>query len=240
LIQINTAGKSGRIRYRLAEMHLIHDLRLVLIALTACLSAWQQRSAEASLPPELDQAKRLLETARALTDERLVSRFLRPVAPYFDVNALVYDFAAIVATIVGPEIDVRIKLGTGDARIYAQRADIERILLNLAFNAAAAMPAGGSLLIDTEVIENTTGAANSPPGNLRLTIRDTGRGMSEAELQRAMDPTAAPKLDGTGVGLACVAQILTRLGGVLAIESRHGHGTVVSILLPLADDHKIH
>jgi signal transduction histidine kinase len=221
-------------------MHLIHDVRIVLMSIAACLSALHQRSAQPSLAPELDQANRLLDTARALIDERLVSRSLQPLAPYVDVNALLRDLDAVLATIVGPGISVRTKLGTGDTRIYAQRADIERILLNVAFNAAAAMPAGGSLLIDTEVIEKTTGGKDSSHGKLRLTIRDTGRGMSEAELQRVIDPLAQPKLDGTGLGLACVSLILTRLGGQLAIESRQSHGTLVSILFPLADDHQIH
>ncbi len=150
------------------------------------------------------------------------------------------DLDAVLTTIVGPGINVRTKLGTGDTRIYAQRADIERILLNVAFNAAAAMPSGGSLLIDTEVIENSTGAADSPYGNLRLTIRDTGAECQRPSCMRVIDPMAQPRLDGTGLGLACVSLILTRLGGRLAIESRRYHGTLVSILLPLADDHQIH
>ncbi len=115
-----------------------------------------------------------------------------------------------------PALTYARRLAPATPAIYAQRADIERILLNVAFNAVAAMPAGGSLLIDTEVIENTTGAVESPSGDLRLTIRDTGRGMSEAELQRVIDPLAKPRLDGTGLGLACVSLILTRLGGQLA------------------------
>ena len=216
-------------------MHLIHDLRLVLTSISACLEALHRRSAQPSPPPEIDQANRLLETGRNLVDELLVSRSLRPLAPYVDVNTLVHDLEAILASIVGPGISIRTKLGPGHARIYAQRADIERILLNVVFNAAAAMPSGGSLLIETEVIENTTGAADPPYGSLRLTVRDTGHGMSETELHRVIDPMVKPKQDGTGLGLACVSLILTRLGGHFTIESRRYHGTVVSILLPLAD-----
>ena len=216
-------------------MHLIHDLRLVLISISACLDALQRRPEQQPLPAEIDQANRLLETGRALIEELLVSRSLKPLAPYVDVNALLHELETVLATIVGPGISIRIKLGAGNARIYAQRADIERILLTVVFNAAAAMPSGGSLLIDTEVIENSTGAADPPHGSLRVTIRDTGHGMSETELHRVIDPMVKPKLDGTGLGLACVSLILTRLGGQLSIESRRYNGTVVSIMLPLAD-----
>ena len=219
-------------------MHLIHDLRLVLISITACLSALHRRSGQQSPPPELDQANRLLETGRALIDEVLVSRSLKPIVPFVDVNAVLHDLDGAIATIVGPAIAVRTRLGTGNTGIYGQRADVERILLNVAFNAAAAMPSGGSLLIDTEVIENTGGSADSPHGSVQLTIRDTGRGMSDEELRRVIDPMAKPRLDGTGLGLACVALILTRLGGRLAIESGRDNGTLVSVLLPLADAHQ--
>jgi signal transduction histidine kinase len=212
-------------------MHLIHDLRLVLISLAACLTALHRRS-QPSPPRELDEASRLLDTGLALLNELLVNRTLKPIAPHADVNLLLHEFAAILSTVVGPDIDVRVKLGAGDTRIYAQPVDVERIVLNIALNAATAMPSGGSLQIETEVIANP---ASSPAGHVQLTIRDTGHGMSERELARAIDPYAQPTLDGRGIGLASVALILTRLGGRLAIESRRDHGTLVTILFPLAD-----
>ena len=131
------------------------------------------------------------------------------------------------------------------SRIYGQRVDIERIMFNLVFNAMAAMPNGGALTIDTDIVEAAkdekwTGAV-PPFGNLQLTIRDSGRGMTELELAKAMNPMAKPRQDGTGLGLACILLILTRLGGTVSIDSDQHCGTAVTILLPLSPSgHQVH
>jgi len=211
-------------------MHLFHDLRLILDSVGTCLRAFEQRSAPPSLPPEIDHAHHLLDTAQALLAEVLVSRSLKPIAPHVDLNAVLRNFGPILSTIVGPGINVRVTLAAGDPRVYGQRAEVERILLNLSQNAAAAMPSGGLLWIDTEVADN---AAGTP--DVRLTIRDTGYGMSEATLQAVLAPATKPRLDGKGFGLACIAAVVTRLGGRMAVDSRRYNGTLVTILLPLAD-----
>jgi signal transduction histidine kinase len=214
-------------------MHLIHDVRIVLMALKSCLEALRKRSRPARAA-ELDQADRLLGLAVTLVDELLVNRDLKAIAPSVDVNGIVEALDAVMMTLAGFDVGVSTRLGAKDSRVYAQRGDIERILLNAAFNAVAAMPTGGTLLIDTDTTDNA-GATESRFGNLLLTIRDTGHGMSDAELARAIDPHAVPKPDGSGLGLASIALILTRLGGRMAIESEPGKGTLVSILIPLAD-----
>jgi signal transduction histidine kinase len=214
-------------------MHLLHDLRLVLTSIGACLTTLQRRSPSQSLAPEIDQVHHLLETGHALVDEVLVSSAIRPIAPHVDLNAVLRGLVPILATIVGPGIDIRITIGEGDARVYGRRADVERILLNVADNSAKAMPSGGVLIIETELID-ATGVAVAPD-SLQLTILDNGPGVPEPVLHAAIDPAVKPRLDGTGFGLACVATTVARLGGRLAIESRRGRGTLVSILLPLAE-----
>ena len=216
-------------------MHLIHDLRLVLVAISNCLEARRENLKAGPLPAEIRHLSRLLQTAIAMTDELLVSRSLHPSSPFVDVNSLLQDLDAVVATLVGPDVAVRTKLGALESRVYAQPLDLERILLNAIFNAVAAMPSGGALSIETEMIPATasSSATSAPYGNLQLTIRDTGRGIPESQIADVIDPLAKPRQDGSGLGLASVALILTRLGGSFMIESRPEEGTMIRITLPL-------
>ena len=214
-------------------MYLIHDLRLVFMSILSCIEEIRQLSTDRSLPDELRQAHHLAETGLALVNEVLVPRARQPIAPSVEVNHILGELKTVLMTITGRDIDVSIRLADGDTRVYAQRADLERILLNVAFTAAAAMPRGGSLQIDTELVDEAD-MSHAPVGHVLLTIRDDGCGMSDAQLARALDPAAAPELNGSGVGLASVALVLERLGGKLAIASELGSGTKVSILIPLA------
>jgi len=226
-------------------MHLIHDLRLVLAAIASCLEMLRKQYEGQPMPHEVDNISRFVDSGFAMVDELLVSGALRPSAPFVDVNTLLEDFDPALSTVAGSDIKLQTTLVAPESRIYGQRVDIERILLNLVFNAVAAMPGGGALSIETDVTQsplNEKWSGATPPfGNLRLTIRDTGRGMSDSELEKAMNPMAKPRQDGTGLGLACILLILTRLGGTLSIDSRPESGTAVTILLPLSPaGHQIH
>jgi len=65
--------------------------------------------------------------------------------------------------------------------------------------------------------------------------------MTELELAKAMNPMAKPRQDGSGLGLACILLILTRLGGTVSIDSQPDHGTTVTVLLPLSPaGHQVH
>ncbi len=216
-------------------MHLIHDLRLVLLSIAACLEAKGGR--RASAPPETAHSLRLLDIGLNITDEMLMSSCTRPPVTYIDVNTVLEDLDAVISTIVGPAIVVTTKVGALDSRVHAQRIDIERIVLNLVLNAAAAMPSGGVLTIETESdFDGRKPAPDSIPsfGTLRIRVRDTGRGMSDSQLLRVVDPMAAPRPDGSGLGLASVALILTRLAGTLAISCDDPPGTLVTVSLPLS------
>jgi len=214
-------------------MYVIHDLRLVLMSILACIEEIRQLSSDRSLPDELRQASHLVETGLALVNEVLVPRVRKPIAPSVEVNQILEDLETILTTITGRNIDVSISLADGDTRVYARRAELECILLHVAFNAAAAMPRGGSLLIDTELVDEAD-VSDAPSGHLLLTIRDDGCGMSDEQMARALDPVTTPTPTGSGVGLASVALVLARLGGKLAIASELGSGTKISILIPLA------
>ena len=116
------------------------------------------------------------------------------------------------------------------------------VVLNLVRNAAQAMPEGGrmELSCDFPVAPGEPPwwpvdlRAEPEPPWLRITIRDTGRGMDQETLERAFDPyfTTKPAGEGTGLGLPAVYGAVEAMGGRVWLESRPGEGTRAHVLLP--------
>lgn len=121
---------------------------------------------------------------------------------------------------MGPKIDVRYELlATG--WILVDRNQMENAILNLALNARDAMASGGTITF-------------GPGPYMRLTVSDSGVGMSPEVRERAFDPffTTKPFGEGTGLGLSTAAGFVAQSGGTLTIESAPNKGTTVSIFLP--------
>jgi CheY-like chemotaxis protein len=102
------------------------------------------------------------------------------------------------------------------------------------------MPAGGNLTLSAEDVVVTNGGPDAPstlsPGRyIRLRVGDDGEGMDPATLARAVEPffTTKPLGKGTGLGLSMARGFAEQSGGALAVESRRGEGTVVTLWLPL-------
>jgi signal transduction histidine kinase len=117
----------------------------------------------------------------------------------------------------------------GDGRIYADELALQQIMLNLIGNAAKFTPAGGQIAITL---------ARTPDGGSTLAITDTGIGMDEKGIRKALEPfgqatlTARPRGSGSGLGLTIVTRLVEAHGGRFAIDSAPGYGTTVRIWLP--------
>ena len=113
---------------------------------------------------------------------------------------------------------------------------LEMAILNIAVNARDAMPDGGTLRISLEAdtVEHQNRANLKPGRYLRLSVSDTGVGMDEATMARAVEPFFSTKGvgKGTGLGLSMVHGLAAQLGGALAIQSRIGLGTNIELWLP--------
>jgi signal transduction histidine kinase len=122
----------------------------------------------------------------------------------------------------------------------ADKAGLERALLNLCLNAGEAMPDGGVVALDArEALLGPLVAANlglSPGLYVKFTVRDTGVGMSPATLARAQEPyfTTKAASGGSGLGLASVRAFAAGCGGALSLASREGDGVTAAIYLPAA------
>ena len=118
--------------------------------------------------------------------------------------------------------------------IRGDYGELEAAVMNLAFNARDAMPEGGEISVRVCAERVTSEAFGLTPGlYAKVSVADTGIGMSPALRERAPEPffTTKPPGKGTGLGLASVKGFVERAGGALRIDSEQGHGTVVTLWL---------
>src|SRR4029078_9713245 len=120
------------------------------------------------------------------------------------------------------------------ARIDANQ--LELAILNLAINARDAMPDGGRIDIGVAEYQPKRDQALAPGRYLRLSVADTGSGMSPEILKRALAPFFSTKQvgKGTGLGLSMVHGLAVQLGGTLQLTSTVGKGFCATLVLPVA------
>ncbi len=197
----------------------------------------------------LAQVQHLLSAAEHGKDLTLqLTAFMqnRPILPCdFDLNLVVRKMHAMLARLLGDQVEIRLRLDSNAAYIRADPCQIEQVIMNLALNARDAMPDGGGLVFETasrELVEHVANLpadslsiASVPPGNyVVLSVVDTGTGMNEETKSRLFEPFYTTKADrgGIGLGLSNVHRIVLASGGHIAVKSEVGHGTTFSIFWP--------
>ena len=163
------------------------------------------------------------------------SRSQRMAVGPVDLQQLFNGMNGLIAQSVGPTVDVRTELDPDARMVMSDANQLELALLNLAVNARDAMPAGGKLIIAAR--RATAVDKHLPKGAyVRLSVTDTGVGMSEDVRVRAVEPffTTKPVGQGTGLGLSQVYAVARESGGAFEIESELSQGTTVHLTLPLA------
>ena len=138
---------------------------------------------------------------------------------------------------LGPRVELRLDIPQGlpPARIDANQ--LELAILNLAINARDAMPDGGRIDIRVAEYQAKQRCRRWRPGRyLKLSVVDTGSGMSPEILKRAIEPffSSKPVGKGTGLGLSMVHGLAVQLGGALQLTSTVGKGTCATLVLPVA------
>lgn len=144
-----------------------------------------------------------------------------------DVNALVRETVATAPVPDHARVDPH--LGSNVPVVTADRIVLRRILENLLRNAIESLDAeSGIVSVTTEVVPGE----NDVPPAVRITVADTGKGMSPVERDRAFEAFYTTKPDGSGLGLTIVRRLVLDLGGRVRIESANGHGTAFVVELP--------
>jgi two-component system cell cycle sensor histidine kinase/response regulator CckA len=197
------------------NVHLLHDLP----------------PGDPEYPQLLDDIRDAAERAAALTRQLLTFSRKQPTRPVpLDLNEVVGGLASMLRRLIGERIAVHSRLAALPVRVRADRGQLEQVVMNLAVNAKDAMPDGGTLTIATE--------EEVGQGRLaRLTVTDTGCGMTDEVKRHLFEPffTTKDVGKGTGLGLATVYGIVQQAGGSIDVDSAVGAGTTFTIRLPWCD-----
>lgn len=160
-----------------------------------------------------------------------------------DMNALVADVHKLLRRTIPEHITLTLDLDAVLEPVRADPGQLEQVVLNLALNAADAMPEGGQLRFTTSVVDVDARFAKrrSPmtPGRyIQLLVRDTGQGMSLETQARIFEPFFTTKAQGkgTGLGLATVYGIVKQSGGFIWVTSEEGKGTTFEIYFPAVNE----
>jgi len=168
--------------------------------------------------------------AAALTGQLLAFARRQPLQPeVIDVNALIRGMTELFDRTLGERISVETDLPASECAVEADRAQLESALLNIAVNARDAMSDGGQLSIATTLYHDAKAGMM-----VAIAVTDTGAGMDEDTLNRAIEPFFTTKSTGkgTGLGLSQVYGFATQSGGDVRISSTPDKGTTVTLLLP--------
>jgi PAS domain S-box-containing protein len=196
-----------------------------------------------TLDADIAEIAKVANRAARLTRQLLVFSRRGAFKPeVVDLNAIVVDTQTLLHRTIGETIILETELAADLPCAKADRAQIEQVLMNLAVNARDAMANGGTLRIKTAILEPNSERAHQHGIGLgpyvRLTVSDTGCGMSRTVSDRAFEPFFTTKGDrgGSGLGLATVYGIVTQAGGYVVISSKPERGTSVDVMLPATDE----
>jgi two-component system cell cycle sensor histidine kinase/response regulator CckA len=163
-----------------------------------------------------------------------------PQMRYDDLNLIVANLRKSMSRLLRSDITLTFDMCDDRLPVFADRVQIEQVLINLMVNARDALTAGGRIQVSTTLVEvrkeMATGGATVAPGCYGLvTVADDGDGMDEKTLGRIFEPffTTKETGKGTGLGLAIAFGIVGNHNGRISVNSAPGKGAAFGVYLPI-------
>jgi PAS domain S-box-containing protein len=215
-----------------------HDFNNLLTVILGYSDVLQAQLADTPAGEGLAEIRRAAERAALLTQQLLAfSRRQRLEPKLLDLNWVVANADRMLRRVLGEDIRLQTALAPGVLTVLADPGQLEQVLMNIVVNGRDAMPAGGTLKIETCLadVSQPAGMALTTASYAVVSIADTGTGMSAETQSRLFEPFFSTKgIRGTGLGLATVYGIVRQSGGDIRVTSELGRGTTFTIYLPLA------
>ena len=219
-----------------------HDINNLLTPITGALDLLNRRySADDPRSARLlDGALQSAERAKILVSRLLgFARRQALETRAIDPASLLEGMRDLVVSSVGPSIELRLSVGSDLPAALADPNQLELAILNLCVNARDAMNGHGIITIAAErsLVGPGVGSTLRPGSYVRISVADTGVGMDERTLARAVEPFFSTKGvgKGTGLGLSMVHGLAAQLGGAFELTSVVGEGTRADLYLPVTE-----
>jgi PAS domain S-box-containing protein len=226
-----------------------HDFNNLL----AVINGYAQLAVESLKPgnpirDDMIEVRRAASRATDLTRQLLAfsrKQVMKPQVIY--LNDAVAGVQKMLGRLIGEDIELVTVPGGELWPVRVDPGQLEQVLVNLVVNARDAMSSGGRLTIASANVEVTEAEARTIPGaapgrHVRLTVTDTGEGMSAATLSHIFEPffTTKEQGKGTGLGLPTVYGIVRQSRGFLTVDSAPGRGTTFGVFLPAVTEEEAH
>ncbi len=200
-----------------------------------------------NLQPDNSAHPRLLEIERAGNRAAVLTRQLLAFSrrqhlerKVINLSDSVCEITKLLERIIGEDVEVSVKCDDNLRAVFADAAQIEQVVMNLAVNARDAMPQGGKLIIETNNVELDKSYCQQypyvQPGKyVQIRVSDDGCGMDEETKARIFEPFFTTKEigKGTGLGLSMAYGIVKQHDGHINVYSEAGFGTSFKIYLPV-------
>ena len=217
-----------------------HDFNNMLQGIVLPLQIIRQRMTQGrydDVPRYIESGLGAAKRAAALTQRLLAFSRRQPLdSRPVDMGASLRGLESMLKTTCGENIALQVALPQDLWPALTDANQFESAVVNLAINARDAMPCGGGLHISADNVQADAAMVASIPGldpgdYVRITVRDTGTGMTGDVIARAFDPffTTKPLGQGTGLGLSMIYGFMRQSGGIAVLDSTVGQGTAVAL-----------
>ena len=191
-------------------------------------------------PQYLAEANSAVDSAANLTRQLLAFSRKQVISPRaLSLSALVERIAGILERMIGGRIRLSTVCPTDLWHVKADPSQLEQVLVNLVVNARDAISGQGDIVIETRNVDVSALASRAPealtgPYYVALSVRDSGRGLSDVVRARLFEPffTTKDAGAGTGLGLATVFGAVQENGGIISVDSELGRGSTFHVYLP--------
>lgn len=221
-----------------------HDFNNILSAIM-CNAGFLAKAIAPGDPKQKDVKEIIAASERAASLTRQLLAFSRRqimATQVLDINGLVGGIARMLGRVIGERIMLAVKLNPAPCTANVDPSQMEQVIMNLALNARDAMPDGGVITLETDILDLPEEFfdlhPDLPKGPLVcLKVSDTGVGMSEQVRAHIFEPffTTKEQGKGTGLGLSTVFGIVKQSHGDIEVESRPGKGSAFTVYLPLEE-----